>query len=47
LQSAPQAQPVVWLFALALWQPQVQAAPGHDPQLQVFDWFDILKLLEM
>lgn len=47
LQLAPQAQPAAGLFALAFWQPQVQAAPGHDSQLQVFDWFDILKLLRI
>lgn len=46
LQLAPHAQPVAWLFARALWQPQLQVAPGHDPQLHGFELFNILKLLE-
>ena len=36
LQLSPQAQPAAWLFALAFWQPQSQAAPGQATQLQAF-----------
>jgi hypothetical protein len=42
LVEAPHAQPMAWLFALALWQPQLQVAPGHDPHLHGFELFDIL-----
>jgi hypothetical protein len=45
LQSAPHAQPGAWLFAGVLWQPQLQVAPGHDPQLHGFELLNIWKLL--
>ena len=45
LQLAPHAQLVVWLFALAFRQPQVQAASGHDRHLHGLELFDIFKLL--
>jgi len=45
LQLFPHAQPGAWLFALALWQPQLQAAPGQDEQLQDFELVNILDLL--
>jgi hypothetical protein len=45
LQLSPHAQPWAWLFALALWQPQLQAAPVQDEQLHGFELVNILKLL--
>ena len=46
LQLSPHAQPAAWLFALALRQPQLQAAPAQDAQLHGFELVNILSSLE-
>jgi hypothetical protein len=45
LQLPPHAQPWAWLFALALWQPQLQEAPVQNEQLHGFELVNILNLL--
>jgi hypothetical protein len=44
-QAAPQPQDVVWLTAPSVWQPQAQAAPGHDSQLHDLELFIVLSSL--
>ncbi|MEO8480786.1 MAG: hypothetical protein ABI634_01165 [Acidobacteriota bacterium] len=43
LQVSPQAQPARRL-AVTFWQPQVQAAPAHEVQLQVFAFFGVFDM---
>ena len=45
LQLAPHSQPAAWLFALALWQPQLQVAPAQGEQWHGFELVNILNLL--
>ncbi|MCC7156794.1 MAG: hypothetical protein IT161_19610 [Bryobacterales bacterium] len=43
LQVSPHAQPGAWLFVMALWQPQSQAAPEQDEQLHGFELVNIFE----
>ena len=45
MQLAPHSQPAAWLFALALWQPQLQVAPAQGEQWHGFELVNILNLL--